>query len=52
MKMHPIEIDERVWHYLQQNAEPFVDTPNSVLSRLLFGTEENKEDPQALFTIP
>ena len=52
MKLYPIEIDERVWHYLQQNAEPFVDTPNSVLSRLLFGTEENKEDPQALFTIP
>ena len=50
--MYPIEIDERIWHFLQQNAEPFVDTPNSVLSRLLFGTEENKEDPQALFTIP
>jgi hypothetical protein len=37
MKMFPIEIDESVWHYLQKRAEPFIDTPNSVLRRLLFG---------------
>jgi hypothetical protein len=37
MKMFPIEIDERVWRYLQKHAEPFIDTPNSVLNRLLLG---------------
>lgn len=35
MVMHHIEIDEQVWDYLKQFAEPFVDTPNSVLRRLL-----------------
>ena len=38
MKMFSIEIDESIWHYLQKHAEPFVDTPNSVLRRLLLGT--------------
>ena len=55
MKMYPIEIDERIWHFLQQNAEPFVDTPNSVLNRLLFGADEQKEIGEAgaaLYTIP
>lgn len=50
--MYPIEIDEKIWHFLQQNAEPFVDTPNSVLNRLLFGTGENTADSAALYTIP
>ncbi len=44
MKMFPIEIDERVWQYLQKHAEPFVDTPNSVLSRLLLGTSTHPPD--------
>jgi hypothetical protein len=52
LKMYPIEIDERIWHYLQQNAEPFVDTPNSVLKRLLFGADEPQEAGEALYTIP
>ena len=52
MKMHLIEIDERIWYHLQQNAEPFVDTPNSVLNRLLFGEEEEKEQKAAFFSIP
>jgi hypothetical protein len=51
VKMYPIEIDERIWHFLQQNAEPFVDTPNSVLNRLLFGAGEPKA-AAALYTIP
>jgi negative regulator of replication initiation len=38
MKMHTIEIDENIWSYLQEHAEPFVDTPNSVLNRILFDT--------------
>jgi len=49
MKMHLIEIDEKIWCHLQQNAEPLVDTPNSVLNRLLFGTEEKAA---ACFSIP
>lgn len=52
MKMYPIEIDERIWHFLQHNAEPFVDTPNSVLNRLLFGADEPKKAGEALYTIP
>jgi hypothetical protein len=50
MKMHLIEIDEKIWSYLQQRAEPFVDTPNSVLKRLLFG--EEKEEAAGTFLIP
>jgi negative regulator of replication initiation len=34
--MVTIEIDEEVHNYLKSKAEPFVDTPNSVLRRLLF----------------
>ena len=49
MKMHLIEIDEKIWCHLQQNAEPLVDTPNSVLNRLLFGAEEKSA---ACFSIP
>jgi hypothetical protein len=52
MKMHLIEIDEKIWCHLQQNAEPLVDTPNSVLNRLLFGTAETKEKVEACFSIP
>ena len=40
MKMHTIEIDETIWSYLQKHAEPFVDTPNSVLNRILFGVSQ------------
>ena len=52
MKMHLIEIDEKIWAHLQQNAEPLVDSPNSVLNRLLFGEEEKKEEKAAYFSIP
>ena len=41
MKMHTIEIDENIWTYLQKRAEPFVDTPNSVLNRILFDTSQS-----------
>jgi len=38
VRYHTIEVDEKVWDYLKSKAEPFEDTPNSVLNRLLFGT--------------
>ena len=52
MKMHLIEIDEKIWSYLQENAEPLTDTPNSVLNRLLFGDEEKKRKEVTFFSIP
>lgn len=36
MKFYTIEVDEKVWNYLKKNAEPFKDTPNSVLNRIIF----------------
>lgn len=33
--MHRIEVDDDVFAQLQQLAEPFVDTPNTVIRRLL-----------------
>ena len=38
MKFYTIEVDEKVWNYLKRNAEPFKDTPNSVLNRIFFGS--------------
>ncbi len=52
MKTYSIEVDEKIWQYLQQHAEPFVDTPNSVLNRLLFGQEETGDGPSTIFSIP
>jgi negative regulator of replication initiation len=34
--MVTIEIDEDIFNYLKSIAEPFVDTPNAVLRRLIF----------------
>jgi negative regulator of replication initiation len=47
MKMHSIEIDEKVWSFLQNHAEPFIDTPNSVLNRILFGTSKTTDAPES-----
>lgn len=52
MRMYSIEVGESVWHYLQQHAEPFVDTPNTVLKRLLFPEEVQERKPTSVFTIP
>ena len=52
MKMHSIDIDDKIWHFLQKNAEPFVDTPNSVLKRLLFDENESKLSTDTVFSIP
>ncbi|MDY6793263.1 MAG: hypothetical protein SWH54_18500 [Thermodesulfobacteriota bacterium] len=46
MKMHQIEIDDKIWNHLKNFAEPFTDTPNSVLNRLLFGQKTTK-NPKA-----
>ncbi|MBW7903645.1 MAG: hypothetical protein H3C26_19430 [Rhodocyclaceae bacterium] len=43
--MQTIEIDTDVFAYLQKNARPFVDTPNSTLRRLL-GLDVSKAQPQ------
>ena len=32
--MPTIRVDDEVWEWLKHNAEPFSDTPNSVLRRL------------------
>lgn len=52
MKMFSIEIDEKVWRYLQKHAEPFIDTPNSVLSRLLLGTSTHPSKKDRETEIP
>jgi hypothetical protein len=53
MNKYSIEIEEDVWHHLQQHAEPFVDTPNSVLKRLLFSNEPpTEETTPAVLSIP
>ncbi|MBT3484072.1 MAG: hypothetical protein HOG03_12420 [Desulfobacula sp.] len=36
MKRHTIEVDEIIMNYLKKKADPFVDTPNTVLHKLLF----------------
>jgi hypothetical protein len=50
MDMHLIEIDPDVWDHLKQFAEPFVDTPNSVLRRLLLD-EDDRDDVAPLSVI-
>ena len=52
MKMYPIEVDETVWRYMQKHAEPFVDTPNSVLSRLLFGASAQAPEKKMAPEVP
>ena len=34
-RMYQIEVDEEVYNFLKQHAEPFEDTPNRVLRRFL-----------------
>ncbi len=36
--MHKIEIDDEIMDLLKKHAEPFHDTPNSVLRKLLLGS--------------
>jgi len=52
MQQYSIEIDQEVWHHLQSHAEPLVDTPNSVLKRLLFGGQAPTAESPAALSIP
>ncbi|MBT7756682.1 MAG: hypothetical protein HN732_05100 [Rhodospirillaceae bacterium] len=49
-----IEIDEEIYQFLRNRAEPFVDTPNSVLRKLLLDDhEENAMNrTSSAFTTP
>lgn len=39
MQMKKIEIDQEIFEFLKTKAEPFVDTPNDVLRRLLLNKD-------------
>ncbi|MHC4105611.1 MAG: hypothetical protein ACYSR9_11770 [Planctomycetota bacterium] len=52
MKMYSIEIDEKVWEFLQKHAEPFIDTPNSVLNQILFGASKETDAQARVSTAP
>lgn len=43
MRMHKIDIDQEVLDYLKGQAEPFTDTPNDVLRRLLLGKTSSEK---------
>lgn len=45
MRMYQIEVDEEVYNYLKKRAEPFIDTPNSILREKLF-EDQNKKNEQ------
>ena len=44
MAFYKIDVDEKVWQFLKKNAEPFEDTPNTVLKRFLFGGMERQAE--------
>ena len=52
MKMYSIEIDEKVWKFLQKNAEPFIDTPNTVLNKILFEDSEESDAQESASAVP
>ena len=52
MKMYSIEIDEKVWEFLKKHAEPFIDTPNSVLNQILFGASKEPDEQACVSTVP
>jgi hypothetical protein len=52
MKMYTIEIDEKVWGFLQKHAEPFIDTPNSVLNQILFGASKETDAQAGVSAVP
>ena len=52
MKMYSIEIDEKIWKFLQKNAEPFIDTPNTVLNKILFEASKESEEQESTSAVP
>ena len=48
MFKNTIEIDDEVMNLLKKNADPFIDTPNTVL-RKLFNLDRNIDNPNILF---
>jgi hypothetical protein len=43
MRFHTIEVDDEVFRHLQSQAQPLLDTPNTVLRRLLLGVAAPSE---------
>ncbi|MDP9224526.1 MAG: hypothetical protein M3P18_11865 [Actinomycetota bacterium] len=43
--MIEIEVDEEVFEFLKARAEPFLDTPNTVMRRVLGLEEDRLDDP-------
>lgn len=55
MRMQTIEVDEEIYTFLQDNAKPFIDSPNSVLRRLLLLKPEdsiNKKSQAVIEDMP
>jgi hypothetical protein len=50
--MHTIEIDDTIWNHLKKFAEPFEDTPNSVLHKLLLGDDAAARPEDAIPPTP
>lgn len=48
--MVTIDIDEEVFNYLKALAEPFVDTPNTVLRRILLQNQQATNKPQLIMS--
>ena len=48
--MVSIQIDEEVFNYLKSLAEPFVDTPNTVLRRILFPAQKSASQTSSTLT--
>lgn len=46
MQKQKIEIDQEVFEFLKSQAEPFVDTPNDVLRRLLLNKKSSSRSVQ------
>lgn len=45
--MHPIQVDDEVFRFLKRHAEPLVDTPNTVLRRLLLNRDAAEPGPRS-----
>jgi two-component system sensor histidine kinase DegS len=52
MKQYKIMVDEELWGFLKQHAEPFEDTPNSVLRRIIFNGTTAKTNISSDFEFP